>query len=215
MRHFSYFNKYIMNPINRYGYIGDGRKAMIRLKKEVLDKMMLRRTKVERASDIKLPPLHVSVEKLTLTESEMDFYECIYKNSRSKFDTFVEKGVLLNNYAHIFQLLSRLRQTLDHPYLVVHGKLSHSQLPQLLATTDCLVLPSRLESFGMVVVEALAAGVPVIVSDHAEATHALRIDLSSDIFPQHRTILSSSCPLFPAVTNQPLTSGRTACDAPA
>ena len=122
MRHFSYFNKYIMNPINRYGYIGDGRKAMIRLKKEVLDKMMLRRTKVERASDIKLPPLHVSVEKLTLTESEMDFYECIYKNSRSKFDTFVEKGVLLNNYAHIFQLLSRLRQTLDHPYLVVHGK---------------------------------------------------------------------------------------------
>ena len=121
MRHFSYFNKYIMNPISRYGYIGDGRKGMLRLKNQVLDKVMLRRTKVERESDIKLPPLIITVEKLVLTESETDFYECIYKNSRSKFDTFVEKGVLLNNYAHIFQLLSRLRQTLDHPYLVVHG----------------------------------------------------------------------------------------------
>lgn len=54
--------------------------------------------------------------------------------------------------------------------LVLHGKLSHAQLAKLLAGMDCLVLPSRLESFGMVVVEALAVGVPVIVSDHAGAS---------------------------------------------
>jgi len=51
--------------------------------------------------------------------------------------------------------------------VVVHGKLSHSELAMELQTMDCLVLPSRLESFGMVVIEALAAGTPVIVSDHA------------------------------------------------
>ena len=28
----------------------------------------------------------------------------------------------MHNYAHIFELLSRLRQTCDHPYLVVHSK---------------------------------------------------------------------------------------------
>lgn len=55
----------------------------------------------------------------------------------------------------------------------IHGKLSHEQLSKLLAKMDCLVLPSRLESFGMVVVEALAVGVPVIVSDHAGASDAI------------------------------------------
>jgi glycosyltransferase involved in cell wall biosynthesis len=54
------------------------------------------------------------------------------------------------------------------------GKMSHAELSELLAQMDCLVLPSRLESFGMVVVEALAAGVPVIVSDHAGASEAIR-----------------------------------------
>ena len=64
---------------------------MLKLKTEVLDKIMLRRTKVERAADVKLPPLTVSVRKLKLTADEKDFYDCIYKRTRSKFDTFVDK----------------------------------------------------------------------------------------------------------------------------
>ena len=35
--------------------------------------------------------------------------------------SFSAQGTLLNNYAHVFELLSRLRQAVDHPYLVVHG----------------------------------------------------------------------------------------------
>ena len=50
------------------------------------------------------------MEKLTLDKFERDFYDCIYKQTRSKFDMYVDKGVLLHNYAHIFELLSRLRQ---------------------------------------------------------------------------------------------------------
>ena len=41
---------------------------------------------------------------------------------RAKFDGYVKKGSVLHNYAHIFELLSRLRQTCDHPYLVVHSR---------------------------------------------------------------------------------------------
>ena len=77
-----------MNPIKRYGYIGEGRRAMLRLKQDILDVVMLRRTKVERAEDIKLPPLEINVETLKLNESERDFYECIYKNSRSITDIY-------------------------------------------------------------------------------------------------------------------------------
>ena len=32
-RHYSYFNKHVINPINRYGYVGDGRKGFLTLRK--------------------------------------------------------------------------------------------------------------------------------------------------------------------------------------
>ncbi|GBG24158.1 DNA repair protein RAD16 [Hondaea fermentalgiana] len=121
MRHFSYFNKVVVNPIKRNGYVGEGRVAMKLLRDDVLGKLMLRRTKKERQADIKLPPCSVEVRNLKFTEHERDFYESVYKNTRSKFDTYVGKGTVLHNYAHIFELLSRLRRAADHPYLVVHG----------------------------------------------------------------------------------------------
>ena len=46
----------------------------------------------------------------------------MYKRTRAKFDTYVDKGTLLHNFAHIFELLARLRQAVDHPYLIVHGQ---------------------------------------------------------------------------------------------
>ena len=30
-------------------------------------------------------------------------------------------GTVLNNYAHIFDILIRLRQAVDHPYLVIYS----------------------------------------------------------------------------------------------
>eukprot|EP00492_Amphilonche_elongata_P002318 TRINITY_DN257_c0_g1_i4.p1 TRINITY_DN257_c0_g1~~TRINITY_DN257_c0_g1_i4.p1 ORF type:complete len:417 (+),score=72.67 TRINITY_DN257_c0_g1_i4:752-2002(+) len=121
LRHYSKFNKCVINPIKRYGYMGDGRTAMKTLKTDILDQICLRRTKEGRAADLKLAPLTVETKKLKLDKKEVDFYENIYKGSRAKFDAYVAKGTLLHNYAHIFDLLSRLRQTVNHPYLVVHA----------------------------------------------------------------------------------------------
>jgi DNA repair protein RAD16 len=36
MQHFSHFNKHVLNPIKRSGYVGDGRKAMLHLKTQIL-----------------------------------------------------------------------------------------------------------------------------------------------------------------------------------
>jgi len=44
-----------------------------------------------------------------------------------------------------------------------------AELFQALAGHDCLLLPSRFDSFGMVVPEAMAAGVPALVSDRVGA----------------------------------------------
>jgi DNA repair protein RAD16 len=48
-RHYSHFNRAVMNPINRYGYVGEGKKAMLTLRNDILLPAQLRRTKAERA----------------------------------------------------------------------------------------------------------------------------------------------------------------------
>lgn len=70
------------------------------------------------------------IRKDRLDERENDFYEAIYTQSQAQFNTYVSSGTLLNNYAHIFDLLIRLRQAVDHPYLVIYSKSNPAlQLP--------------------------------------------------------------------------------------
>ncbi|GJP76840.1 hypothetical protein CLOP_g7292 [Closterium sp. NIES-67] len=119
--HFCWWNKFVANPIKKHGYGGDGRRAMLLLKHRVLDRILLRRTKTERAADLTLPPRTATLRRDRFDAREEDFYEALYTQSQSQFATYVDTGTLLNNYAHIFDLLIRLRQAVDHPYLVVHS----------------------------------------------------------------------------------------------
>lgn len=100
---------------------------MERLRVEVLDKILLRRTKVERAADVKLPPLTINIRKDALSAEEKDFYTSMYTQSRTQFDTYVDKGTVLHNYAHVFDLIMRLRQAVDHPYLIIHGSMASAE----------------------------------------------------------------------------------------
>lgn len=54
-------------------------------------------------------------------EREQDYYEALYTQTQAQFGTYVQTGTVLNNYAHIFDLLIRLRQAVNHPYLVVYS----------------------------------------------------------------------------------------------
>ncbi|CAG9472593.1 unnamed protein product [Plasmodium vivax] len=121
INHFNYFNKRILRPIQLFGYNGEGVSSMHYLKSEVLDKILLRRTKGERKNDIKLRPLQIRIRKDKLSNEEKDFYESLYKQTSTQFDTYVKSNTVLHNYAHIFDLLSRLRQAADHPYLILFG----------------------------------------------------------------------------------------------
>lgn len=56
LHHFCWWNKFIANPIKKYGYVGKGRTAMSLLKNEIMDKILLRRTKLQCADVLALPP---------------------------------------------------------------------------------------------------------------------------------------------------------------
>ena len=124
---------------------------MFKLKNEVLDKCLLRRTKDSRAEDMNLPPRIVSIRTIRLHPIEEDFYNALYTQTRASFDDYVAEGSLLNNYAHIFvsifvnviyhkefiahntlmikqDLLTKMRQAVDHPYLIVYSKTNAQKL---------------------------------------------------------------------------------------
>ncbi|EGZ04828.1 hypothetical protein PHYSODRAFT_566639 [Phytophthora sojae] len=149
IQHYSYFNKKVVIPIQAYGYVAEGKLAMQRLQNDVLQHILLRRTKEGRADDISLPPKLVRIRKDRLDERENDFYEAIYTQSQAQFNTYVSSGTLLNNYAHIFDLLIRLRQAVDHPYLVIYSKSNPAlQLPSSAAPLDervCTICHEYLE----------------------------------------------------------------------
>ena len=49
--------------------------------------------------------------------------------------------------------------------IVFEGKVVHDHLPEVISSFDVFVALSRVESFGVAVVEAMAVGCPVVVSD--------------------------------------------------
>jgi len=59
----------------------------------------------------------------------------------------------------------RLRQLRSNVSFRYAGPISHDQVPALLADHDLMFLPTRGENFGHAILEALAAGTPVLTSD--------------------------------------------------
>ncbi|KAI3511792.1 hypothetical protein L1887_18950 [Cichorium endivia] len=87
----------------------------------------------------------ISLRRDYLDITEQDYYTSLYSESQAQFNTYVEAGTLMNNYAHIFDLLTPLRQVkgLDidakmHRVLLV--KISNSALRRLWMSTSETVL---------------------------------------------------------------------------
>lgn len=118
MQHLNFFNHSLLKRIQRYGYQGAGAEALSNLR-ALLGQIMLRRTKIERADDLGLPPRVVQVRRDFFNEEEKDLYASVYSDSNRRFNTYVNQGVVLNNYANIFTLITRMRQIADHPDLVL------------------------------------------------------------------------------------------------
>ncbi len=61
--------------------------------------------------------------------------------------------------------LSHMKNKLPHPNVVFTGVLLGKDLSQAFASSDIFVFPSTTDTFGNVVLEAMASGLPVVVTD--------------------------------------------------
>ncbi|XP_044418721.1 DNA repair protein RAD5A isoform X2 [Triticum aestivum] len=116
-RNWALWNKLVQKPFE------EGDERGLKLVQTILKPVMLRRTKHSTDKEgrpiLTLPPANIEVKYCDLSESEKDFYEALFRRSKVKFDQFVEQGKVLHNYASILELLLRLRQCCDHPFLVM------------------------------------------------------------------------------------------------
>lgn len=110
------------------------------------------------------------------------------------------KGVdlLLQAYEEVLQSYPQTKLRLVGPIvdkdifvkenIEIIGRVDAVTLVQELSESDCLVLPSRNDSFGMVVIEAMAMGLPVIVSENAGAASYVRSGIDGWVIPSHNKV---------------------------
>ncbi|KAH8115819.1 SNF2 family N-terminal domain-containing protein [Phellopilus nigrolimitatus] len=126
MQHTCFWNSEILTPIQKNGLEGVGETAFKKLR-ILLDRMMLRRTKIERADDLGLPPRTVIIRRDYFSNEEKELYLSLFSDAKRQFSYYVDQGTLLNNYSNIFSLLTRMRQMACHPDLVLRSKQNASK----------------------------------------------------------------------------------------
>ena len=127
LQHVSVFNQEILNPITHAQDDDETRKQAFAKLRVLTDRIMLRRMKRDHTASMELPPKEVIIHKEFFGEDEKDFADSIMGSSSRKFDTYVSRGVMLNNYANIFGLIMQMRQIADHPDLITKKKAEGGQ----------------------------------------------------------------------------------------
>ncbi|KAL8764354.1 MAG: hypothetical protein Q9184_000059 [Pyrenodesmia sp. 2 TL-2023] len=117
-QHVSIFNQELLNPITQ-GENDALRKEGLAKLRLVTDRIMLRRMKRDHTASLELPPKDVIIHNEFFGEIEHDFSKSIMSNTTRQFDTYVSRGVMLNNYANIFGLIMQMRQVANHPDLIL------------------------------------------------------------------------------------------------
>lgn len=126
MEHVSVFNQELLNPLTMNDDKEQREKAMDKLHM-ITSRIMLRRMKRDYTSSMELPPKEVIVHNEFFGETERDFSSSIMSNTARQFDTYVSRGVMLNNYANIFGLIMQMRQVANHPDLLLKKHAAEGQ----------------------------------------------------------------------------------------
>lgn len=94
---------------------------------------------------------------------------CDHKHFDLLIESFAQAGLPTNTVLDIVgegerheQLKTLIDKNKLNASVIMHGIKSSAEVADMLASSDCYVLSSRLETFGIVLLEAMAMGLPVI-----------------------------------------------------
>eukprot|EP00741_Cyanophora_paradoxa_P012598 tig00020614_g12173.t1 len=105
------WNRLIVQPIKQRDERGTARLRV------VMQGLCMRRTKAEKRDGkaiVSLPPKEVLFVKLEPSPEEWELYQRVLQASKRIVASYLKEGTALKNYAHVLQLLLRLRQICDH-----------------------------------------------------------------------------------------------------
>lgn len=80
------------------------------LRSQLLRKFLLRRTKSQRESDVKLPPMEERPVIAVLSAAEAVYYQELYEQYRAKILKYAKEGELAVRMVEALKMILRLRQ---------------------------------------------------------------------------------------------------------
>jgi DNA repair protein RAD16 len=115
-QHFSWWNRKIANPIRELGHTDQNEELFERLH-QTTKQIILRRTKINLEKSLGMPSKVVIVKRCLFSPQELEFYTNLYSDTKTKFNSYAVTGEIGTNYAHIFELLQKMRMAVNHPFL--------------------------------------------------------------------------------------------------
>ena len=126
------------------------------------------------------------VEQRKNTLGILDAFRQVHAIHRSAQFVIAGGASLLDHGLYRQQFKSRLRDTgLPADAVIETGPLMDAEMPSLFRLADALLFPSLREGFGLAVLEAMASGVPAVVSHIAPFTEYLGSDDVAWCDPHH------------------------------
>lgn len=173
----AWWSHMIMRPIRNHDERG------LQRLQTALSMILLRRTKDQRTRDasgqiravVDLPPRAVTVQPAAFSAEEQAFYDALWEQSKNKFNRLVEDGTVLQNYAHILELLLRLRQACDHPALVLN-----SQTQPDGASANASSSPDVAQTFEAIAPRTTTRQTRSVTRQNAPSSHAFLVGVSED-----------------------------------
>lgn len=103
--------------------------------------------------------------------------------------------------------------SLNHPRVVFHDRIGEAALAELYRSADVLALPSVYEGFGIVYLEALRRGVPVIATRRGGASEIVtNPDVGRLVAPRSGSIFRGLTELFQLRTERDTGGTKTQCE---